>query len=115
MRKFIVLFSIFFFGLILFDFKNKIIEPLCIIKSIDSEKTYTDCQKTTVFENKLKSKQLKNKLNNILSKLKVSENIININSKTIFANALNIKKLKKVANGEDTNKDAACAKHPEAC
>lgn len=115
MRKFIVLFSIFFFGLILFDFKNKIIEPLCIIKSVDSKKTYTDCQKTTIYKNKERSKQLTNKLKNILSKLKTSVKIINTNSKTIFKNASNINKLKKVAKGEDINKDDACAKYPEAC
>jgi hypothetical protein len=115
MRKVIVLFSIFFFGLILFDLQNKIIEPLCVVKSIDSEKTYTDCQKTTVYENKERSNELKNKLNALLTNLKSSENLIGSNSKTIFTNASNIDKLKKVANGEDTNKDAACAKYPEAC
>ena len=115
MRKFIVIFSIFFFGLILFHLQNKIIEPLCVITSIDSKKTPSDCQKETIFKNKERSKKIKNKLNTLLKKLTDHKKITSSNSKTIFKNASNINKLKKVANGEDTNKDEACAKHPEAC
>ncbi len=115
MRKFIVLFSIFIFGLILIDFKNKFIEPMCIIKSDNSKKTYTDCQKITIFENKKKSEELTKKLSILLNKVKAQDTIIDTNSKTIFSNAMNIKKLDKVSKGEDINKDEACAKHPEAC
>ena len=115
MRKFIVLFSIFLFGLILFDFRDKFIEPMCVINSVDSKKTPSDCQKITIFKNQKKSNELTSKIKNLLNKIKDQNKIADTHSKTIFSNALNIKKLDKVSKGEDTNKDEACAKYPEAC
>ena len=51
MRKTIILFSIFFFGLIMFNVQTKIVEPLC---KIDKNKPNNQCEKITLEKNKIK-------------------------------------------------------------
>lgn len=112
MRKTIILFSIFFFGLIMFNVQTKIVEPLC---KLDKNKPNTQCEKITLEKNKIKSSQLEKKIATILNKINKTEDFIKNNSKSIDSNESNIRKMQAAATGKAIDNSKACAKYPDAC
>lgn len=112
MRKTIILFSIFFFGLILFDFQSKIIEPLC---KIDKNKPNEQCERITLNKNRNKSLAIEKKISILLNKIKKKEDFMKNNSKSIDSNEANIRKMQAAATGKAIDNSKACAKYPDAC
>ena len=112
MRKTIILFSIFFFGLIMFNVQSKIIEPLC---KINKNKPNEQCEKITLDKNRNKSMAIEKKISTLLNKINKTEDFIKNNSKSIDSNESNIRKMQAAATGKAIDNSKACAKYPDAC
>lgn len=116
MKSLIILISLFFIGLFIYNIQIKAIEPMCIVREPKGgKKNYNACQTTTINKNNERMNILEKTFKDLLGQLKVQQKKHNINIAKTKQNKKTIVKLNTVASGGDVDVSDACDKYPESC